>query len=67
MILWFVFYAIGGVLLFLGDTALGNAWDENEYRGGLVLVLIGLALIGAGALLGATFIKDVAAKLSRDD
>ena len=29
-------------------------------------MLIGLAL-SAGALLGATFIKDVAAKLSRDD
>ena len=67
LILWFVFYAIGGVLFYVGDTALGNAFDENEYRGGLVLVLIGLAFTGAGALLGASFVKDVAAKLSRDD
>lgn len=67
LILWFVFYAIGGVLLFVGDAALGNAFDADEYRGGLVMVLIGLALTGAGSLLGVTFINDVSTKLAQDE
>ena len=66
LILWFVFYAIGGLSLGFGDASLGNAWDADEYRGGLVLVLIGLALTGAGAALGVAFINDVSSKLSRD-
>jgi hypothetical protein len=66
LILWFVFYAFGGVIFWFGVTALDNAWDAGEYRSGLVMTLIGLALIGAASILGVAFVKDVSTKLSTD-
>ncbi|MGA0238846.1 MAG: FHA domain-containing protein [Acidimicrobiales bacterium] len=66
LLLWFVFYAPGLVFLWYGDAALDKVFDAEQYRNGLMMVLIGLGLTGAGATLAVTFIRDVSTKLGVD-
>jgi len=64
VVLWFVFYAIGGWALFIGNSIVVDdyaSWDS--YRGGLVITLVGLGLSGVATALAAAFIRDVSDKL----
>lgn len=64
LIMWFVFYAVGGVTLFIGNAALSNEFaTADSYRGGLIITLIALGITAAASLLAASFIKDVSTKL----
>ncbi len=63
LLLWFVFYAPGLVFLWYGDAALDKVFDAEQYRNGLMMVLIGLGLIAAGTTLAVLFIRDVSTKL----
>ena len=64
VVLWFVFYAIGGWALFIGNAVVTDvSTDWDSYRGGLVITLIGLGLSGVATALAAAFIRDVAEKL----
>ena len=65
LIMWFIFYAVGGVLLFLGNSALTDPFaSADAYRGGLIITLIALGVTAAASMLAATFIKDVSTKLA---
>ena len=64
LIMWFVFYAVGGVTLFIGNAALSDDFaTADSYRGGLIITLIALGITAAASLLAASFIKDVSTKL----
>lgn len=63
LILWVVFSAAGAVFLWFGDAALDDFFNTEQYRNGLMMVLMGLALLGAGATLARMFIRDVSTKL----
>jgi hypothetical protein len=63
LILWFVFYALGTVILFFGNSVMDNEWsDLGEYRGGLIFILIGLGMTATASMLAAAFIKDISSK-----
>jgi len=65
LMLWFIFYGVGGIVFAIGNAVLGDGfYDADGYRGGLIFTLIGLGLSGAAALLGSNFVKDVSSKLS---
>jgi hypothetical protein len=64
LIMWFVFYAVGGVTLFIGNAALSDEFaTPDAYRGGLIITLIALGITAAASLLAASFIKDISTKL----
>ena len=63
LLLWFAFYAPGLVFLWYGDAAADKVFDAEQYRNGLMMVLIGLGLTGAGATVAVMFIRDVSTKL----
>lgn len=64
VVLWFVFYAIGGWTLLIGNALVTDAsTDLDGYRGGLVITLIGLGMSGVATALAAAFIRDVSDKL----
>ena len=65
LVMWFVFYAIGGVTLFIGNSILTDSFaDADTYRGGLIITLVALGITAASSMLAASFIKDVSGKLS---
>lgn len=65
LVMWFIFYAVGGVLLFVGNSTLTDPFaDADTYRGGLIITLVALGVTAAASMLAATFIKDVSSKLA---
>jgi len=63
LILWFVFYALGGWLLLIGAELIDIRSGYDEYRTGLFFTLVGLGLTGVATALAAAFIRDVSDKL----
>lgn len=57
--LWFVFFALGGWVLFIGASLANGLFA----RAGLFLTLVALGLTGTAAALAAAFIRDVSDKL----
>ena len=64
VVLWFVFYAIGGWLLLIGASLVDVTSGPDEYRTGLFFTLVGLGMTGVATALAAAFIRDVSDKLS---
>jgi hypothetical protein len=63
LIIWFVFYALGGWLLLIGAELVDMRSGYDEYRTGLFFTLVGLGLTGVATALAAAFIRDVSDKL----
>lgn len=64
LILWFILYGLGSILLGVGQVLFVDSFaTENSYRVGVILMLIGAALNGTASMLAISFINSVSIHL----
>ena len=68
LILWFVLYGVGGILLGIGQALFSDDYaTESSYRVGLIGMLLGAALIAGACVLAINFINSVSDRLRSPD
>ena len=64
LILWFVLYGVGGILLGIGQALFSDDYPtEGSYRVGLIMMIVGAGMIAGACVLAINFINAVSDRL----